>query len=112
MTELINALRSILGPRGLLTEPADVAPFLTDFRGRMTGHARAVALPATVEEAASTMRLAFEHDTPVYPLGGNTGLCFGAVPVGNAGRPDGLVVCLSRMNGLRSLDLAANVLTV
>lgn len=112
MNRLISALQRKLGPRGLLIEPADMAPFVTDFRGRMTGRAQAVALPATTEEAAVTMRLAFEHDTPVYPLGGNTGLCFGAVPVCNPGRAVGLVVCLSRMNRLRSLDRAANVLTV
>ncbi|PST22541.1 FAD-binding oxidoreductase [Mesorhizobium plurifarium] len=88
-----------------------MVPFVTDFRGRWAGEAVAVALPADTGQAAEVMRLAFEHELPIYPLGGNTGLCYGAVPVA-PGRRAGIVLGLGRMTGLRGVDCAANVLTV
>ena len=112
MSAFLEGLGAVLGERGLITRPEDIAPHVTDFRGRMTGAAQAVALPASTEEAAAVMRLAFRHDVPVFPLGGNTGLCFGAVPVQADGRPTGIIVGLARMNRMRALDRAANVLTV
>jgi FAD/FMN-containing dehydrogenase len=112
MSAFLGRLGAVLGARGLLTDPSEMAPHVTDFRGRMTGQAQAVALPATTEEASAVMRLASECEVPVFPLGGNTGLCFGAVPVSTGNRPAGLVVGLSRMNRMRGLDRAANVLTV
>lgn len=112
MSAFLDGLQALLGDRGVLTEAPDMAPYLTDFRGRMTGSAQAVVLPTSTEQAAAVIRLAFDQGVPVFPLGGNTGLCFGAVPVSRDNRPPGIVVGLSRMNRQRSLDRAANVVTV
>ena len=112
MTALLEALGAVLGERGLVTDPAALAPHVTDFRGRRTGVAQAVALPATTDQAAETLRLARAHAVPVFPLGGNTGLCYGAVPEGVPGRPPGIVVGLGRMSALRALDRSGNVMTV
>ncbi|MCR4267210.1 FAD-binding oxidoreductase [Nitratireductor sp. ZSWI3] len=112
MSEILQRLGTILGEKGLIADPAEMAPFVTDFRGRWKGEAVAVALPASTQQAAETIRLAAAHDLPIYPLGGNTGLCYGAVPAGGSGRKAGIVVGLARMNALRSVDRAANVMTV
>jgi FAD/FMN-containing dehydrogenase len=112
MTELLDALGAVLGAKGLITEPAELAPHVTDFRGRRTGVAQAVALPASTVEAAEVLRIAQAHCVPVFPLGGNTGLCYGAVPEAVAGHGAGIIVGLRRMARLRDLDRAANVMTV
>lgn len=104
--DLERELQSLLGSKGFLSEAADTAPFLTDFRGRRTGTAIAVALPATTEEAAAAVAAATGRGAPVFPQGGNTGLCYGAVP------QSGLVVGMRRMNRIREIDLESGLMTV
>ncbi|WP_187968818.1 FAD-binding oxidoreductase [Aquibium microcysteis] len=112
MSAFLEGLGSALGRQGLLTDDADIAAHVTDFRGRMTGRAQAVVLPASTDEASEVMRLASAHGVPVFPLGGNTGLCFGAVPTASANGAVGIVVGMRRMNRIRNLDRAGNVLSV
>ncbi|WP_138467097.1 FAD-binding oxidoreductase [Poseidonocella sp. HB161398] len=102
---LSDDLLGQLGPKGVRTG-AGMAPWLTDFRGRRTGRAEAVALPASTAEAAAAVRAATARGLPVFPQGGNTGLCYGAVP------EDGLVVAMSRMRAVRGFDRASGLLTV
>ena len=106
---LHDRLAAILGPRGLLTDPADIAPHLADWRGLYQGAALAVARPATTEEVAAVIRLCAETGTPVVPQGGNTSMVGGATP-DETGRH--LVLSLSRMNRLRALDTADMTMTV
>jgi FAD/FMN-containing dehydrogenase len=53
---LIDRITGIVGAAGVLTAPADMAPFLTDWRKRYTGRAQAVVRPATTEEVAAVMK--------------------------------------------------------
>ena len=106
---LHDRLAAILGPRGLLTDAADIAPHLADWRGLYQGAALAVARPATTEEVAAVIRLCAETGTPVVPQGGNTSMVGGATP-DETGRH--LVLSLSRMNRLRALDAADMTMTV
>jgi FAD/FMN-containing dehydrogenase len=106
---LHDRLAAILGPRGLLTDAADIAPHLADWRGLYQGAALAVARPATTEEVASVIRLCAETGTPVVPQGGNTSMVGGATP-DETGRH--LVLSLQRMNRLRALDAADMTMTV
>lgn len=103
---IIRNLQDIVGPKGCLTAPEDIAPFVTDFRGRRTGDALAVALPATVEEVATAVAAATREGIPVYPQGGNTGLCYGAVPSA------GLVIGMRRMRRIREIDVDSGLMTV
>jgi len=69
---MIDRLLQILGDKGLITDPQEMRPFLTDWRDRRQGKAVCVALPASVEEVSLTMKVAAEEGQPVFPLGGNT----------------------------------------
>ena len=42
----LAAAAALLGPRGLATDPDLLAPWLTDWRGRYSGKALALASPA------------------------------------------------------------------
>jgi FAD/FMN-containing dehydrogenase len=98
---LLDRLAAVLGPRGLLTAAADIAPHLADWRALYQGASFAVARPATTDEVAAVVRLCAATGTPVVPQGGNTSMVGGAVP-DESGRQ--LVLSLTRMNRIRAID--------
>ena len=52
----LSEAAALLGPRGLTTDAELVAPWLTDWRGRFTGKALALASPADVGELAALVK--------------------------------------------------------
>ena len=109
---MIDRLHAIVGDKGLITDALEMAPWLIDWRQRRRGVALAVVSPATTAEVAAVVALCAAEGQPIFPLGGNTGLCFGAVP--ESDRPDkpGIVLSLRRMNKIRALDAATGLATV
>jgi FAD/FMN-containing dehydrogenase len=99
--QLIDEVRGRFGPKAAITERADIEPWLTDWRGRFRGEAKAILAPASTDEVAEIVHLAAQHRLPLVPQGGNTGMVGGATPP-----PDGsaLILSLRRMNGLRSIE--------
>ncbi len=106
---LLERLASIVGDSHVLTAPADLEPYVADWRGRYRGTARAVVLPASTPEVSAVVRACADARNPIVPQGGNTGLCGGAVPDG-AGRE--IVVSLRRMTRVRAIDTANATITV
>ena len=104
----LTTLREAFAGR-LFTEPADMAPYLTDWRRKWTGQALAVAQPDTAADAAAVVRWCHDHRVPVVPQGGNTGLSGGATPDGS-GRA--LVLSLTRLNKVRRIDAVNNTIEV
>lgn len=105
---LESALSVIVGDTHVLTDPAGMAPYLTDWRGNFSGHARAVVRPHSTAQVAAILKACAAAETPIVPQGGNTGLCGGATPdaAGSA-----VLLSLSRMNRVRELDIANATLT-
>src|SRR5258708_30599205 len=100
-SNLIDRLRAQLGERGVLTDPADTAPYCEDWRRLYRGRTPAVLRPATTAEAADAVRLCAEQGVPIVPQGGNTSMVGGA-----AVSEDGseIVLSLSRMSKVRAID--------
>ena len=98
----------LLGPRGLTQDADLVTPWLTDWRGRFTGRALALASPADTAELAALVKLCARHGVPIVPQGGNSGMCGGATP-----DPDGrsLLLSLRRMDRIEPVDPAAQQVT-
>jgi FAD/FMN-containing dehydrogenase len=94
----------LLGPRGLTTDPERMDAWLTDWRGRYTGRALALASPGSTAEVAALVKLCAAHGVPIVPQGGNSGMAGGATPdqTGTA-----IILSLRRMDAIRSLDPAA-----
>ncbi len=109
---MLDRLRDIVGEKGLLSDPAEMAPWLSDWRQRRTGRAIAVVSPSTTAETAAVVALCNEQDQPIFPVGGNTGLCFGAVPESNRADKPGIVISTRRMNKIRAIDRATGLATV
>ncbi|MEJ2410977.1 MAG: FAD-binding oxidoreductase [Novosphingobium sp.] len=97
-----------LGPRGFTRDTDLVSPWLTDWRGRFTGRACAMASPASSEELAQIVRLCAEHKVPIVPQGGNSGMSGGATP-DESGKA--LLLSLRRMNAIREIDVEARRVT-
>jgi glycolate oxidase subunit GlcD len=76
---------------------APEAHLLTDLT-LLPGSAEAVVLPDTAEAVARTVAWCYEHDVPVTPRGGGTGVAGGAVPGG------GIVLGLERLARVRSFE--------
>lgn len=80
--DVIARLRRELGPDRILTDADLLAPYETDWTGRFTGRARAVARPRSVEEVAAVITACRLDGVALVPQGGNTGLVGGGVPRG------------------------------
>ncbi len=97
----IAALRALLGERGLTTDPQLMDTWLTDWRGRYTGRALALASPASTAEVAALVKLCAGHGVPIVPQGGNSGMAGGATPDASG---QAILLSLRRMNAIRSLS--------
>ncbi|HTN15309.1 MAG TPA: FAD-binding oxidoreductase [Sphingomonadaceae bacterium] len=97
----LNEAEALLGPRGLTRDPELMEPWLTDWRGRFTGAAQAMASPASTEEVSALVKLCAAHGIAIVPQGGNSGMCGGATP-DRSGKE--IVLSLRRMHAIRSID--------
>jgi FAD/FMN-containing dehydrogenase len=108
-SSLIEAIGSVVGERGLLTDATDMASYLEDWRHLFVGRARAVVRPANLREVAEVVALCASAGVPVVPQGGNTSMVGGATPDAD-GRA--VVLSLARMNRLRQLDPVDLTMTI
>ena len=91
---------AVVGPKGFIRAGDDMAPWLTDWRGRYTGTAAAMLSPATTQETSEILRIANDNAIPVVPQGGNSGMVGGATPDETG---QSIILSLRRMNRIRSM---------
>jgi FAD/FMN-containing dehydrogenase len=104
--ELIARFAAIAGARYAITEPADLAPYVTESRGLFRGRTTLALQPGSVAEVAAILALANETGTAIVPQGGNTGLVGGQVAL------DGeVVLTLRRLDRIREIDTLSNAMT-
>ena len=99
--DLLEKLRARLGERGVLTNPADTAPYCEDWRLLYRGRTPAVLRPATTPEVADAVRICAAAGVPIVPQGGNTSMVGGAAPNEDGSQ---IVLSLSRLNRVRGID--------
>lgn len=105
-SSLLEELRRQLGPKGFTRDPADLAPWLEDWRRRFSGAAAAMLSPASTEEVSAIVRLCAEEGVALVPQGGNTSMAGGATPDATG---DALLLSLRRMNRVRSISAESNI---
>jgi FAD/FMN-containing dehydrogenase len=97
--ETIARLKSLLGPKGFIEDPAEIAPHLEEWRGKYHGRSALMLKPASTAEVSAILKICHETGTAVVPQGGNTGLVGGQLPF------DGeILLDLSRLRAIRALD--------
>ena len=99
--EMIKQAQQALGPKAVITDPQEIAPWVSDWRGRVHGAAPAMLAPGSTEEVAQMVRLAAEHRVPLVPQGGNTGMAAGATPPTDG---SALLLSLRRLDRIRSIN--------
>ena len=97
---VVDRFIAILGPKGVITDPGDIAPWVDDWRGRYHGRAAAILSPASTHEVADAVKLARELGVPLVPQGGNTSMVGGATPPADG---SALILSLRRMDRIRAL---------
>jgi len=105
----LTAIRALLGPAGIVDDPDEMAPYCRSWRDNFEGWVPLVAKPETVAQVAEVVRLCAEAGLAVVPQGGNTGLTGGGQPHDDGSE---IIVSLSRMNTIRSVDPTNDTMTV
>src|SRR5580692_4147660 len=100
-TKLLDAIRAVVGARGLLTDSTDTAAYTQDWRRLYQGRTPAVIRPADTAELAEVVRLCAAARAPLVPQGGNTSMVGGATPDADGSQ---LVLSLARLNRVRAID--------
>src|SRR5262249_27023531 len=108
-SQLHDAIRAVVGHRGLLTDAAATEAASEDWRRLYKGRTQAVIRPATTQELAAVVRLCAEAGVRVVVQGGNTSMVGGAVPAEDGSE---LVLSTSRLNRVRDIDPVDMTMTV
>ena len=95
----LQALRAILGPQGVLTEPEDRLCYSYDATAMMKSTPAAVLIPESSEQIASVITFANHVGLPIITRGSGTGLSGGSVPL-----KEGIVVSTLRLNRILEID--------
>ncbi len=99
--DALAELKQLLGPKGYSDDPLNIAPWLTDWRGRFTGAAAALLSPANTLEVSGIVKIAVKFRLELVPQGGNSGMVAGATPDTSG---DQLILSLRRMNQIQNVD--------
>jgi len=105
-TQLIEQARQNLDAKAVITDPKEIEPWVTDWRGRVHGATPAMLAPSSTEEVAQIVKLAAEHRVALVPQGGNTGMAAGATPPADG---SALLLSMRRMNRIRSISADSRV---
>jgi FAD/FMN-containing dehydrogenase len=99
MSDIVGRLKDAAGPGGCSEDPAEIAPYLEEWRGRSRGRSPLLLRPATTGQVAAILAICHQSGTPIVPQGGNTGLVGGQIPLHGE-----ILLSLKRMNRIRAVD--------
>jgi len=108
-TALLDAIRGVVGERGLLVGDTDTAAYTEDWRRLYRGRTPAVIRPANTDELSQVVRLCAGARAPIVPQGGNTSMVGGATPSADGSE---FVLSLARMARIRDIDPLDLTMTV
>jgi len=98
---LVEQLRARFGAKVALTEPGDIAPWLTDWRGRWHGASPVLLQPDSLDAVATLIGLARDEGVALTPQGGNSSMVGGATPPADG---SALILSLRRLNAIRAIE--------
>lgn len=96
-----SEIAGIVGAEHAFRSPETTRRWRFDARGLFEGAAAGVVRPANTGEVAAVLSACARRGWPVVPVGGNTGMCGGAVPRGG---PETVIVSTERLNAVRRID--------
>jgi FAD/FMN-containing dehydrogenase len=104
---LLARFAAIVGTAHAVTDPAEQAPYLREWRDYYVGCTPLIVKPGSTDEVSRILALAHATRTPVVTQSGNTGLTGGQIP-----HEDGseILLNLTRLDRIRSVDPSGNTL--
>ena len=105
----LQKIRDIVGPAGVVDDPAMWPAYLIDERHLYEGAAALIVRPANTQEVAEVVRVCHDAGLGIVPQGGNTGYCGGATPDDAENQ---VLLSLTRMNKVRAIDTVGFTLTI
>jgi glycolate oxidase len=105
--DILKQLKKVAPGATLITDQEGRRTFETDALTAYRCLPLAVVLPDSTEEVSAILRFCHENHIKVVPRGAGTSLSGGALPL-----EDAIVLCLTRMTKVLSLDLVSRVATV
>lgn len=103
---VVDALKDAVGEGGWSQDAELIAPMLTEWRGRWTGHTPLLLTPRNTEEVARLVRLCAEHRIAITPHGGGTGLVGGQIAMGE------VLLSLRKMRAMRDVTPLDDAMTI
>jgi glycolate oxidase len=97
---LIDALRQIVGPGNLISDPEEKLVYECDGLTMFKAVPDVVVFPASTRQVADVVRLAHRERIPFVARGGGTGLSGGALAV-----EGGIMIALTKLNHILEIDL-------
>ena len=121
MSDLVDALRGVVGADHVLVDADVRASYETDWSRQWHGEAICVVRPANVAEVSAVVQACAAAGATIVTQGGNTGLVGGSVPRSAGDDGDGasgdrnarqVVLSTRRLTDLGEVDLRAQQVTV
>lgn len=97
---ILNELRGIVGPSGLIAERDQLRTYECDGLTNFRIMPAAVVLPTTGEQVQQVVRVCHRERIPFVARGSGTGLSGGALPFAG-----GIVISLARLNRILEVDI-------
>src|SRR5579884_2591117 len=105
--ELIQQLKTILGPSCVVADDTELLVYECDALTLFKNKPDVVVFPATTEHVAAIVRLAHKNRIPFLPRVAGTGLSGGATAI-----TGGIIIELQRMNRVLSIDVENRIAVV
>jgi glycolate oxidase len=99
---LLAAIASIKPPPLVVADDEGLRPFETDAYISRRATPLVAVLPEREEQVREVLRACRRLHVPVVTRGAGTGISGGAIPL-----PDGVLLVMTRMRGIKSLDAEA-----
>src|SRR5438445_5857239 len=99
LSTLIERLRKVVGPEGVLTSQSDLLVYECDGFTIEKNKPDVVVFPTSTEDVVQIVKVCNELDVPFLPRGAGTSLSGGCLPVGG-----GVVIGLARMKKILEVD--------
>jgi glycolate oxidase len=97
---LLDRLRSIVGPGALLTSPSDLLVYECDGYTIEKNRPDVVVFPTSTEQVVEVVRACDDAGVPFLPRGAGTSLAGGCLPVGG-----GVLIALTRMKRILEVNV-------
>ncbi len=109
MTTTLDSLIAVVGRANAISDPADMAPYLVEGRGKWVGKSPLILRPSSTQQVSDILKIASYTNTKIVPQSGNTGLVGGGIP--NSADSE-VVLSLNRMTRIMQVDAANASITV